>query len=113
MSEEHPPLPGSVPLEVPKPSEARRLHLAFQSVFGQPGKASRTSDQRLVLKHLHKVGCLNAPIFTAVPGQSMDVVAAAHRDGARTVILIIERQLELARQDPEGDEPRKKPKVKR
>ena len=110
MSEPVPPLPGT---EVPKPSEARRLHLAFQSVFGQPGKASRTSDQRLVLKHLQKVGCLGAPIFVANPAGQMDPVAAAHRDGARTVILIIERQLELARQSPEGDEPKKKPKVKR
>lgn len=113
MNEPVPPLPGAIAPEAPKTNEARRLHLAFQSVFGQPGKSGRTSDQRLVLKHLQKVGYLNAPIFSTAPGQSMDVIAAAHRDGARTVILIIERQLELARQNPEGDEPKKRPKVKR
>lgn len=111
MSDPVPPLPGT---EVPTPNQARRLHLAFQSVYGQPGKSSRTSDQRLVLKHMNKVCCVGVPKFQRDPTTGlMDPYAAAQRDGASTYPLVVARQLELARTDPEGDEPKKKPKVKR
>jgi hypothetical protein len=105
MAETPPPTP------VETVSAAKRLHTAFQSVFGQP--SLRSSNQRLVLEHLRKVTCMDMPIFTNTgPDRSgsFDPLAAAHRDGARTMYLIIERQLELARLSAE-DKP--KPKAKR
>lgn len=109
MSESIPP-PAAA--EAPKPSQARKLALAFQAVFGQPGRNARGPDQRAVMKHLRKVCAVDENMFQFVPGQPADPIAAAHRDGARAAFMIIERQLALARkEDDEIEKP--KPKVKR
>jgi hypothetical protein len=76
-------------------SHARRLALAFQSVFGQ--QARRSSDQRLVLEHIRKCSGHDGPIFQTDKEGRFDPIRAAHLDGARTQFLIIERQLEIAR----------------
>jgi len=76
-------------------SKAKRLALAFQSVFGQPGR--RSSDQKLVLEHIRKCAGQDTPIFLCDKEGRFDPIRAAHIDGARTQYLIIERQLELAR----------------
>lgn len=91
-----------------KPSAASRLHAAFLGVFGPAGR--RNADQRMVLEHIRKVGYADAPIFAGDKAGTFDALAAAHRDGARTIHLIIERQLELARQAAMG---KIKPKSKR
>lgn len=88
-------------------SKAKRLALAFQSVFGQ--SARRSSDQRLVLEHIRKCSGQDGPIFVVDKEGRFDPLRAAHIDGARTQYLIIERQLELARRD---DEQKPKPKAK-
>ncbi len=87
-------------------TQARRLALAFQSVFGTDFR--RSSDQRLVMAHLAKVGCKDALIFVPDSQGRYDPYAASQRDGARSIILIIERQLAIA---GKVDEPAKKPKV--
>lgn len=113
MAEAVPPLPSQMLAALDAPVEttaARRLALAFQAVFGQDGRNARSSDQRLVMKHLRKCACMDQPVFQTVNGVA-DPVAAAQRDGARTVGLIIERQLELARAEP--DENKTKVRVKR
>lgn len=93
-------------LDAPAETTAsRRLALAFQAVFGQEGRNARSSDQRLVMKHLRKISCMDTPIFVTVEGVC-DPLAAAQRDGARTVGLIVARQLELARAEPDEDKPK-------
>lgn len=81
------------------------------AVFGAPGKVGRNTDQRLVLAHLRRVGSCDLPLFQADKNGTFDPLAAAHRDGARTITLIIERQLEIAKKMNEEEKP--KPKVKR
>lgn len=104
-----PPLPGPLPSVVPSPSQARRLALAFQKVFGSDARAGRSSDQRLVMAHMRKVCCMDAPVFQQGTNGAYDPVAAAQRDGARTWGLIVDRQLTLAKKNQEEDE---KPKPK-
>ena len=109
-----PPVPAAA--EVPKLSQARRLALAFQAVFGQAGRNARGPDQRVVIAHLKKVCAVDRPVFQKISPDSpipYDPIAAAMRDGARAVYLIIERQLEIARKEVDQDMPKTKPKVKR
>lgn len=113
MPEQPPPLPAAMLAALDEPhvtSVGRRLALAFNAVFGQDGRNGRSSDQRLVMKHLRKIACMDQPVFQTLNGVT-DSYAAAQRDGARTVGLIIERQLEIARDEP--DESKPKLKVKR
>jgi hypothetical protein len=76
-------------------SKTARLALAYQEVFGQSG--NRTSSQRLVLESVRDRACQDLPIFDADKNGAFDPLRAAHRDGARTVYLFIERMLERAR----------------
>lgn len=112
---EHPPLPAAQHAALDEPpvtTAGRRLSLAFQAVFGQEGRNGRSTDQRLVIKHLRKCSCADSPVFQTINGVC-DPYAAAQRDGARTITLIIDRQLELARAAPDKDNPKTKLKVKR
>lgn len=101
-----PPLPGAPADPGPTTTHARRLALAFQNVLGQPGRTSRSSDQRLVIKHLRKCGCADSPVFQPDKNGVYDPIAAAMRDGARTISLIIDRQLELAKAAVDEDRPK-------
>lgn len=83
------------PIPTPKPGSAKRLALAFQSVFGHPGR--RSSDQRLVMAHIRKCSGQDSPIFLPDKEGRFDPLRAAHLDGARTQFLIIERQLAIAK----------------
>ena len=114
MSEAEPVPPShQKTLEEPaKVSPARKLALAFQSVFGQPGRNARSADQTLVLNHLREVCCVNGLIFKADAQGRFDTHAAAQRDGARSMFLIIERNLDFARKVSEAQE-KPKPKTKR
>lgn len=96
------------PQEAPKPSEARRLALAFQSVFGQANR--RSSDQRIVIEHLRERCGRDRPVFLPDKAGAFDPVRAAHIDGAQTQFLIIKRQLGIARKHDEGAKPRVKVK---
>ena len=84
-----------------------RIAAAFEKVFGQP--EMRGDDQKLVWQALEARGYYRRPIFSFEKGTT-DPVTAAHRDGARTLVLSIERELEHARANP-ADKP--KPKSKR
>ncbi len=97
--------PGPSPEEV---SQAKRLHAAFVGVFGFEGR--RNADQNLVMEHLAKVGFLDTRGFQSGANGLMDAFADAHRDGARTIALIVGRQLKLASKDLAG---KKKPKSRR
>ena len=108
MSETPPPLPGAES-EVPKPTQARRLALAFMAVFGE--EKTRTSDQRLVVKHMRAMCGRDAPIFQQDKNGNFDAMRAAHIDGAQTQFLIIKRQLALAIKVRDDEKP--KPKSKR
>jgi len=98
--------------DVPKPSQARVLALSFQAVFGQPGRNARGPDQRRVLAHLRTVCAVDTNMFQFTPGVPADPIAAAHRDGARAVFMIIERQLAAARKDDEVEKPKIRVKKK-
>lgn len=89
-------------------TQARRLHAAFASVFGHPSR--RSTDQKLVMAHFRKVGSADEPIFKADKNGAFDPLGAALRDGARSMVLIIERQLKLER---DGVNKKAKPKAKR
>ena len=77
-------------------AKAQRLALAFQSVFGQPAK--RSLAQQLVLEHL--VVCAgddaNSYRFNDAKDGIALIAAGLHRDGARSILRIIDRQLSLA-----------------
>lgn len=89
-------------------TRARRLALAFQSVFGTALR--RSADQRLVLEHIRKVAAADSPIFTTDKEGRFDPLRAAHLDGARTISLIIDRQIAIA---AKLDEPAKKPTIRK
>lgn len=96
---ETPPLPAAA--EEPTVSQARRLALAFQSVFGQPIR--RSADQRLVIAHLRLMCGRDSAIFQQNKIGDYDPLRAAHTDGAQTQFLIIKRQLEKARKFAEKE----------
>lgn len=87
--------------------KAKRLAVAFQAVFGQPGR--RSEDQNLVWDALEVRACYKKPIFSFNTEGVTDPLTAAHRDGARTLLLNVERELEHARKT----EKKTKPKIKR
>lgn len=92
-------------------AKAQRLASAFQEVFGYPTK--RTSSQRLVLAHLALCAGDDSNSYRfndAMDGVSR-IAAGIHRDGARSLLRIIDRQLEIASKPTEASKP--KPKVKR
>ncbi len=90
-------------------TRARRLALAFQSVFGV--WARRSVDQKLVLEHLRRCCGRDFPVFVADKEGRFDPLRAAHLDGAQTQFLIIKRQLAIA---ASVDDPKaKKPTVKK
>lgn len=89
-------------------SHARRLAKAFEDVFGTDER--RTSSQRIVLEHIRKCGNYASPIFTPDKIGAFDPLRAAHIDGARTIALIIDRQLSIA--SAVNEQP-KKPTVKK
>lgn len=104
-------MPDSSPAANPASADvtrAKRLALAFQSVFGTEFR--RSSDQRIVIDHIRKCGAWKSPIFTTDAEGRFDPMRAAHLDGARTISLIIERQLEIA---ASLEQPAKKPNVKK
>ena len=77
-------------------ARAQRLALAFQSVFGKA--KGRTADQTLVLEHLAICAGDNANSYRfdqASDGIAL-IAAGLHRDGARPLLRVIERQISIA-----------------
>ena len=83
-----------------------QLANAFQSVFGS-GKL-RNVDQKLVLDHLkHQAGeGTNSFQFQGADGIAM-IASGIHRDGAKSILLTIERQLQIAANEKPKKEPTK------
>ena len=77
-------------------ARARRLSAAFAEVFGQP--RNRTPAQKLVLEHLSI--CAgddgNAYRFNDAKDGVALIAAGLHRDGAKSLLRVIERQLALS-----------------
>jgi hypothetical protein len=96
MSNELPPLPLS---EAKEQSQAKALRLAgsFAEVVGQP--RGRTDAQKRFLEHLESFAgeeCNNF-VFTRDNGDGIKIaLAAAQRDGAKSVLREIEKQLAIA-----------------
>ena len=77
-------------------AKAERLAAAFEAVLGQPRK--RTAEQSAVLDHL--AVCAgddqNAYRFNESKDGVGLIAAGIHRDGAKSILRIIERQLQIA-----------------
>lgn len=77
-------------------AKAQRIADAFEAVFGQPRK--RSPAQSLVLSHLAL--CAgddgNAYRFNEARDGVALIAAGLHRDGAKSIIRVIERQLAIA-----------------
>lgn len=87
-------------------ARATRLAAAFAEVFGQP--KSRTPAQQSVLAHLALCAGDDGNSYRfheARDGLAL-VAAGIHRDGAKSLILVINRQVEIASR---VREPRKAP----
>jgi len=99
-------------LNIPQPvsaaaeTKATRLAAAYQDVFGQASR--RTSSQKLVMDSMRDRACQDLPIFDADKIGNFDPLRAAHKDGARTIYLYIERQLDRARHNVEKTKPKTK-----
>lgn len=92
---------------------AQQLAAAFETVIGQP--RTRTPEQKLVLEHLEKCSGNgdegNCFSFASPFDGFKTALAAAHIDGAKSVLRIIRRQLSISAnvKAPKPD----KPKVRR
>lgn len=76
--------------------EKQRVASDFAAVFGQP--RTRTSAQSRVLAHLakHASDGGNSYDFNS-PKDGISIIAAGiHRDGAKSVLRVIDRQLQIA-----------------
>lgn len=89
-------------------AKAHRLATAFEAVFGQPRK--RTAAQSLVSEHLSV--CAgddgNAYRFNEARDGVALIAAGLHRDGAKSILRVIERQLAIAARvrEPKRDKPK-------
>lgn len=89
-------------------AKAQRLATAFEAVFGQPRK--RTAAQSLVSEHL--AVCAgddgNAYRFNEARDGVALIAAGLHRDGAKSILRVIERQLAIAARvrEPKRDKPK-------
>lgn len=77
-------------------AKAQRLASAFVAVFGKGSR--RTAEQSLVLGHLEL--CAGEDQNSYRFGDAKDgvalIAAGIHRDGAKSILRIIERQIQLA-----------------
>lgn len=92
-------------------AKAKRLAGAFKSVFGEGDR--RTAAQQLVMDHLSTCAGddQNSYRFNDARDGLALIAAGIHRDGARSILRIIERQIQIA--SKEGDEKKPKPKTVR
>lgn len=91
-------------------ARAQRTAAAFLAVFGRTGK--RSENQTVVLGHLEICAgdSGNSYRFNEAKDGLALIAAGIHRDGARSILRVIERQVDLAANAPL---PAPKPKTKR
>jgi len=91
-------LPPQETSEAQKQAEAKRLLLAkqFEEVFSQDNK--RTPAQKAVLSHLSICAADdgNSYRFNEARDGVALIAAGIHRDGARSLLRIVDRQLQIA-----------------
>ena len=79
-------------------AKAQQLAAAFEETFGQP--RTRSATQKLVFEHLEKVSGNgdegNCFSFASPFDGIKTALAAAHIDGAKSVLRIIRRQLSIS-----------------
>ena len=78
-------------------AEARKVRLAtaFKNVFGQ--ERARTEDQKIVMEHLKHQAAEGTNSFQFQGADGIAIIASGiHRDGAKSQILTIDRQLFIA-----------------
>lgn len=77
-------------------AKAQRLANAFAEVFGQQSK--RTPSQKLIVDHLRECAGSDGNFFRFHEGRDglSVVVSGIHRDGAWSILRIIDRQLKIA-----------------
>lgn len=92
-------------------ARAQQLADDFEAVFGQPER--RTESQQRVYAHLSECAsdAGNSYDFLGAKDGITLVAAGIHRDGARSVLRVIDRKLNLALASRE--KPKAKPVVKR
>ena len=92
-------------------ARTQRVAIAFAEVFGH--EQSRSDSQRRVLEHLEVCAGDDANSYRfqeARDGVAL-IAAGIHRDGARSILRIIERQLVIASRV--GETKKSKPKTTR
>lgn len=108
MSSEAPPKTDAV-----EQARAKSLRLAnaFEGVFGQPKK--RNASQLLVIEHLGICASDdgNSYRFNEAKDGVALIAAGIHRDGARSLLRVIDRQLRIAANPREEKKP--KPSITR
>ncbi len=90
--------PLATPSENAEQARSAKLQLSgfFAEVFGQPGK--RTMAQKTVIEHLSTCAADDGNSYRfndAKDGVAL-IAAGIHRDGARSLLRIIDRQLSIA-----------------
>ncbi len=92
-------------------ARTQRLAHAFHSVFGHPDH--RTETQKLVLDHLGTCAGddTNSYQFGAAKDGISLIASGIHRDGAKSLLRIIERQVQIFSKIGQGKKPQ--PKTKR
>jgi hypothetical protein len=87
-------------------ARAMRIANAFADVFGQPKK--RNASQLLVIEHLGT--CAgddgNSYRFNEVKDGVALIAAGIHRDGARSLLRVIDRQLGIAANPRDAKKPK-------
>lgn len=88
-------------------AKADRVSLAFSEVFGFDKK--RTAAQKIVNEHLALCAGddANAYQFNGAKDGIALIAAGIHRDGAQSILRVIQRQLKLAAKvgEPKPDKP--------
>lgn len=87
--------------------KVQRTANAFAAVFGQP--KVRNGDQKTVLEHLAVCAGDDGNSYRFYEGKDglAMIAAGIHRDGARLMIRVIEKQIGLAAKDrPEKTKPK-------
>ena len=86
-------------------AKAHRLAAAFETVFSKGSR--RTAEQRLVVEHLskHAEDGLNCYRFNEAHDGVALIAKGLWRDGAQSVLRVIERQLSLAAKPLPKDKP--------
>lgn len=88
--------PEPTPAQLQARSRAQELASAFETVFGQVNR--RSAQQKLVIAHLGTQAAEDSPSYQFNNNQDglKCIAAGIHRDGAKLMLLNIDKQLAIA-----------------